>query len=494
MSSAGTCPCHLDWSTDIHGARREPVNNEKAWLIFAVRLLSRTVVGKVNGQETVWSQRFKPSWWDQEVGLAWKNPTTNPKDTKQVLVKKFEALQRHLKNEGKFPEVLEGEARLWNAGKFSDLFFMTSVLGVLEKTIDLHNAVTQLCARKGSRIFPDLTLVGSIKNCLAATFSKLDQIGTSDCGVFKTSDSGVNSRTFTQLDQLGASNSGLLKTSDSGVLETSDSGVNSRTFLKLDQIGTSNSGVLKTSDSGVLETSDSGVNSRTFLKLDQIGTSDSGVLETSESAVFKTSDSGVLETPGRDVLKTSNIAANGRAFSKLNQLGTSDSDVSETSGSDVLVTSNSAVFKKSDSGVLETSGSDVLETSNIAVNGRTFSKLNQLGTSNSGVLETSGSDVLLTSNSAVNGRTFSKLGQLGTSYSTVLVASDSDVLQTSYNTVLVLSDSDVLETSYNTVKCRTHKRRSSLSSRNSSNVSPHKSPKIDTPAVKNSQPTSDSVG
>lgn len=103
---------------DTERSTRKPVNSEKDWLIFAVRELSRVVTGKEKGQEQLWSNKYKPEWWDSEmvastisgdVKLTWKNPTTNPKDTKNILILKYKVLCKRQRTENKFPETLEAE-------------------------------------------------------------------------------------------------------------------------------------------------------------------------------------------------------------------------------------------------------------------------------------------------------------------------------------------------------------------------------------------------
>lgn len=180
MSCGISCHCQFNWPLDTQGSKRDPVNSEKAWLDFAVRLLSREVVGKGRGQETVWSNRCKPLWWDEKVGLAWKNPTANPKDSKEVLLMKYTALERHLNEENRFPAELAEEARLWNAGNIKELFLMTTLTSLLGKVTGLHCAVMDACSKVDElKASVNPTLLNDIKNCLAATLKATENFNVS---------------------------------------------------------------------------------------------------------------------------------------------------------------------------------------------------------------------------------------------------------------------------------------------------------------------------
>ncbi|XP_059171199.1 uncharacterized protein LOC131952516 [Physella acuta] len=180
MSCGISCHCQFNWPLDTQGSKRDPVNSEKAWLDFAVRLLSREVVGKGRGQETVWSNRCKPLWWDEKVGLPWKNPTANPKDSKEVLLMKYTALERHLNEENRFPAELAEEARLWNAGNIKELFLMTTLTSLLGKVTGLHCAVIDACSKVDElKASVNPTLLNDIKNCLAATLKATENFNVS---------------------------------------------------------------------------------------------------------------------------------------------------------------------------------------------------------------------------------------------------------------------------------------------------------------------------
>ncbi|XP_059171213.1 uncharacterized protein LOC131952524 [Physella acuta] len=118
---------------------RKAAKNEKEWLDFAVRELSRVVAGKEKGQE-IWNNKCKPLVWDEEVKsitnsydvrLAWKNPTTNPKDRKEDLRIKCKILSKMLRAENKFPRDLEEEAELWESGRFKELLQLSRVVSVI---------------------------------------------------------------------------------------------------------------------------------------------------------------------------------------------------------------------------------------------------------------------------------------------------------------------------------------------------------------------------
>ncbi|XP_005111909.1 uncharacterized protein LOC101857917 [Aplysia californica] len=181
MSCSNLCPCQFNWPIDTQGSKRDPTSSEKAWLDFAVRFLSREAVGKGRGQETVWGAACKPLWWDSEVGLAWKNPTANPKDTKEVLLQKYEALERHLRGEGRFPLELEEEARLWGEGKYKELFLLTTLTSLLGKVTGVHTAVLD-AASKTDELKAEInqSLLQDIKTCLGSTLSAIENFSSNN--------------------------------------------------------------------------------------------------------------------------------------------------------------------------------------------------------------------------------------------------------------------------------------------------------------------------
>ena len=162
---------------DTMGIKRDPINCEKAWLDFAVRLLSREAVGKGRGQETVWGAKCKPSWWDRTVGHPWKNPTANPKDTKEVLLEKYEALESHLRVEKRFPPELEEESRLWKEGKYRELFLMTSLTSLLGKVTSVHSAVEDACVKVNElKASVHQSILANIQNCLKSSLKRTEQL------------------------------------------------------------------------------------------------------------------------------------------------------------------------------------------------------------------------------------------------------------------------------------------------------------------------------
>ncbi|BFZ13222.1 hypothetical protein BsWGS_16261 [Bradybaena similaris] len=186
MSCGSSCPCRFKWLVDTQGSKRDPINSEKAWLDFSVRLLSREVVGKAKGQETVWSERCKPHWWDREVELPWKNPTANPKDTKEVLLTKYTALERKLREEGRFPQELEEEAKLWNEGRYKELFLQTSLASLLGKVTGVHTAVIDALEKaKELKAQVNLALVNDLQQCLSSTLQVTNNLTISGCDNIK---------------------------------------------------------------------------------------------------------------------------------------------------------------------------------------------------------------------------------------------------------------------------------------------------------------------
>ncbi|CAG5124888.1 unnamed protein product [Candidula unifasciata] len=186
MSCGSVCPCHFKWLVDTQGSKRDPINSEKAWLDFAVRLLSREVVGKARGQETVWSERCKPHWWDKAVELPWKNPTANPKDTKEVLLTKYTALERKLREEGRFPQELEEEAKLWNEGRYKELFLQTSLASLLGKVSGVHTAAIDAMEKaKELKAQVNQSLVNDLQQCLSSTLQVTNNLIVSGCEEIK---------------------------------------------------------------------------------------------------------------------------------------------------------------------------------------------------------------------------------------------------------------------------------------------------------------------
>lgn len=171
---------------DIQGSKRDPVNSEKAWLDFAVRLLSREVVGKGKGQEAVWSERCKPQWWDKKVKLPWKNPTANPKDTKEVLLKKYIALEKHLREDDRFPEELEEEAKLWSEGKYKELFLQTSLVSLLGKVTGVHAAIIDAVSKVGElKAKVSQSLLSGLQQCLSSTLEITGSLTAGDAYINK---------------------------------------------------------------------------------------------------------------------------------------------------------------------------------------------------------------------------------------------------------------------------------------------------------------------
>ena len=179
MACSQLCTCQFNWPMDTLGYKRDPITSEKAWLDFSVRMLSREAVGRGKGQETVWGSSCKPTWWDIETGLQWKNPTSNPKDSKDVLLKKYNALEKHLRSEGRFPNELEEEARLWLDGNQKELFLLTSLTSLLGKVSGVHVAVLD-AKGKANKVKAKInkTLLQDIETCLISTLSEVKNICT----------------------------------------------------------------------------------------------------------------------------------------------------------------------------------------------------------------------------------------------------------------------------------------------------------------------------
>lgn len=134
-------------STDSQVSQRNPINSVHEWLIFIVRLLSRILVFKGRGQEAIWDSSNKPVFWDSEVGHPWKNPTKNPKDTNAILMTKLQVLQGHLRQEGRFPQDVEDEMKLWENGMYNELFFLTSVKSWRWKAMKLYEEILSASKR-----------------------------------------------------------------------------------------------------------------------------------------------------------------------------------------------------------------------------------------------------------------------------------------------------------------------------------------------------------
>ena len=155
------------------GAHRDPITSEKSWLDFAVRELSRVAAGKAGGQEAVWHSQCKPAWWDC-VRLPWKNPTANPKDSKDTLKNKFECLVQHLRKEGKVPCEIKEEIALWEKGRMSEVFLMTTFSSLLGQASNLHSLLGDSCHKMedtGISIAP--SILTDLEKCLSACQDKV---------------------------------------------------------------------------------------------------------------------------------------------------------------------------------------------------------------------------------------------------------------------------------------------------------------------------------
>lgn len=184
MGCNSQCKCQFDWPLDTLGLKRDPINSEKAWLDYAVRLLSREASGRGRGQESVWGAACKPAWWDSEVGLAWKNPTANPKDTKATLQRKYEALEKHLRAENRFPNEMEEEARLWSIGNHKELYLLTSFTSLLGRVSSVHSAAIETKYKsKDLKAEISHSLLKDIKTCLNATLKEIEKIEAPDLSV-----------------------------------------------------------------------------------------------------------------------------------------------------------------------------------------------------------------------------------------------------------------------------------------------------------------------
>lgn len=133
--------------------------------------------GKARGQEAVWRSHCKPLWWDCACPHPWKNPTANPKDSKDTLKMKFECLVQYLRKEGKLPREMEEEIHLWEAGRKSEVFLMTSFSSMLGQTSNLHTLLEETSHRmeeSGSSV--DISILNDLQSCLTACVNKLESI------------------------------------------------------------------------------------------------------------------------------------------------------------------------------------------------------------------------------------------------------------------------------------------------------------------------------
>ena len=159
------------------GSHRDPITSEKGWLDFAVRELSRVAAGKARGQEAVWRSQCKPSWWDCACSHPWKNPTANPKDSKDTLKHKFECLVQHLRKKGQLPCEMEEEIALWEGGRMSEVFLMTTFSSLLGQASNLHSVLGDLCHKMedtGISIAPSIPT--DLQRCLSACLDKIDTV------------------------------------------------------------------------------------------------------------------------------------------------------------------------------------------------------------------------------------------------------------------------------------------------------------------------------
>ncbi|XP_076449025.1 uncharacterized protein LOC143285547 [Babylonia areolata] len=174
MSSRCQCPFSGPSDT-ILGCHRDPISSEKGWLDFAVRELSRVAAGKARGQEAVWRSQCKPAWWDCACRHPWKNPTANPKDSKDTLREKFECLVQHLRKVGQLPKDMEKEIDLWEADRKPAVFLMTSLSSLLRQASNLHALVEDTCPKiEESGTSVDTSILSDLQNCLTACFNRLE--------------------------------------------------------------------------------------------------------------------------------------------------------------------------------------------------------------------------------------------------------------------------------------------------------------------------------
>lgn len=134
--------------------------------------------GKARGQEAVWRAQCKPTWWNEKCpGLVWKNPTANPKDSKDTLKIKFECLVEHLKQQNSIPGELEEEIQLWEAGRISEVFLMTTFSSMLGQVSGLHSVLND-AYRKMADIGTGINgcIPSDIEKCLTECLSKICSI------------------------------------------------------------------------------------------------------------------------------------------------------------------------------------------------------------------------------------------------------------------------------------------------------------------------------
>lgn len=157
------------------GSHREPITSEKCWYDFAVRELSRLAAGKAKGQEAVWGAQCKPAWWDSTCRFPWKNPTANPKDSKDTLKVKFECLEQHLRKEGKLPSDIREEIELWKAGKYNEVFLMTSFSSILRQVSNAHAMIAEARRKMEEHgISVNPCIFKDLQNCLTGCLQQLD--------------------------------------------------------------------------------------------------------------------------------------------------------------------------------------------------------------------------------------------------------------------------------------------------------------------------------
>ena len=176
MSSRCQCPFSGPADT-ILGSHRDPVSSEKGWLDYAVRELSRVAAGKARGQEAVWRSQCKPVWWDSECDHPWKNPTANPKDSKDTLKAKFECLVQHLRKQGQLPGEMAEEITLWEAERKSEVFLMTFFSSLLGQASNLHCILGEAYRKMGDTgISVAPSILTDLQGCLSACVDKLTDI------------------------------------------------------------------------------------------------------------------------------------------------------------------------------------------------------------------------------------------------------------------------------------------------------------------------------
>ncbi|KAK7478181.1 hypothetical protein BaRGS_00030542 [Batillaria attramentaria] len=142
MMSCSKCQTPSLGSSDtVWASHRGPITSQKDWLDFVVRELSRHAVSEAH-KASVW--QHEPPWWKGECRLRWKNPTTNPKDSKDTLETKFECLEKHLRKEGSLPCVLEDEITLWQSNRKSEALLSRSYKILVSNCVDLQDSLTKV--------------------------------------------------------------------------------------------------------------------------------------------------------------------------------------------------------------------------------------------------------------------------------------------------------------------------------------------------------------